>query len=81
MERGEIIPEILLLIVSLVVSGFLVTRAYLLVSKGELDVKGAIYSRRATPIHYWIVLASAVVGIVMTLLIAGLCIFDLLVSV
>jgi hypothetical protein len=60
----------LLLIVCLVGGGFLVSRVYLLISRGRLDVKGVIYSRRETPVFYWITLTMAGFGALMTLLLA-----------
>ena len=62
---------ILLLTVSLVGGGFVASRVYLLISKGELNGKGADYSRRDTPIRYWIVLATAIIGTALMLFISG----------
>lgn len=81
MEPSDILLATLLLVVALVAGGFLITRIYLLISKGELDVKGVIYSRCTTPIYYWIVLANSVVGTAIILAIAGFCVFGLLVSI
>lgn len=78
MEPSDILLVTLFVVLNLVVGGFLITRIYLLISKGELDVKGVIYSRHTTPIYYWIVLANAVVGVVMTFAIAGFCVFAFL---
>ncbi len=62
---------ILLLGMSLVAGGFLASRVYLLISKGELNVKGAVYSRRDTPLRYGLVLATAIIGAALMLFIAG----------
>lgn len=77
MEPSDILLVTLLLAVTLVAGGFLITRIYLLVSTGELDVKGVIFSRRTTPIYYWIVLANVVVCTPIVFAIAGFCVFAL----
>ena len=46
------------------------TRVYLLVFRGELNVKGWVYSRVSTPIRYWITLLMAIIGTMLTLGIA-----------
>lgn len=80
MEPDAILLAALLLVVALVAGGFLITRIYLLVSKGELAVKGVIYSRRTTPIYYWILLANVVVCTPIVFAIAGFCVFALWIS-
>ena len=54
------------------------TRVYLLVVRGELNVKGWIYSRTSTPIHYWITLLMAIIGTTLTLGIALILAFGFL---
>lgn len=73
----DILLFALLLVVASVTGGFLITRIYLLVSKGELDVKGVIYSRRTTPTYYWILLTTIVVCTPLVFAIAGFCVFVL----
>ena len=60
----------LLFIVSVAVGLFLGTRLFLLVTRGELNVKGAVYSKASTPILYWITFACAFVGMTMMIGIA-----------
>ena len=48
------------------------TRVYLLVARGELNVKGFVYSRSSTPILYWIMTVIAVLGTALTLGIASI---------
>ncbi len=81
MEPDAILLAALLLVVALVAGGFLITRIYLLVSKGELDVKGVVYSRRTTPIYYWILLTNIVVCTPVVFAIAGFCVIALWMSV
>lgn len=81
MEPDAILLAAFLLVVALVAGGFLITRIYLLVSKGELDVKGVIYSRRTSPIYYWILLTTVVACTPIIFAIAGFCVFALWISV
>jgi hypothetical protein len=71
MELGDLLLSVGLLVLCLLVGGFLATRIHLLVAKGELDVRGAVYSRSATPARYWIVFVNAVVGAIMAFGIAA----------
>lgn len=80
MEPGAILLAALLVVAS-VAGGFLITRIYLLVTKGELDVRGVIYSRRTTPIWYWILLTNLVVCTPVVFAIAGFCVFAFWISV
>jgi hypothetical protein len=61
---------IALLIVSGAVGAFMITRVYLLIFRGELNVRGAVYSRASTPIQYWMTLVMALAGVVFTVGIA-----------
>jgi hypothetical protein len=56
-----------LLIVATASGAFMVTRVYLLIFRGELNVKGWVYSRTSTPIKYWIMTILAIVGMTLTL--------------
>lgn len=56
-----------LLILAAAVGAFMVTRVYLLIFRGELNVKGIVYSRASTPIQYWITTIMAIAGMTLTL--------------
>ncbi len=60
----------LYLVITSVVACFMVSRVYLLIAKGQLNVKGVVYSRQRTPISYWITLIFAIVGTALTLVLA-----------
>lgn len=64
------IAAVLLFIVALAAGLFLLTRLYLLVARGQLNVKGAVYSRTSTPVLYWISFVCAVAGTILTVGIA-----------
>lgn len=61
---------IALLIVAAAVGAFMVTRVYLLIYHGELNVRGWVYSRASMPVQYWITTGLAIVGMMLTLGIA-----------
>ena len=61
------IATVLLFIVSLSAGLFLCTRLYLLAARGQLNVKGAVYSRASTPVLYWVTFACAFAGTILTL--------------
>lgn len=61
---------IALLIVCAATGAFMCTRVYMLLVRGELNVKGALYSREATPVQYWLVFAMAIIGTTFALLMA-----------
>ncbi|MFA5964673.1 MAG: hypothetical protein WC804_11705 [Sphingomonas sp.] len=53
------------LIVCAASGAFMCARVYLLLFRGELNVKGILYSRDATPVQYWLVLAMVIrVGLI-----------------
>ena len=52
------------------------SRVYLLIVKGELNVKGTVYSRGQTPVGYWFTLVCAILGMALTLIMVALCIVD-----
>jgi hypothetical protein len=62
--------EFLGMAVFAVVAVFLATRLYLLIVKGELQVRGVLYSRRRTPIWYWIIMFNASFGMMMAAVMA-----------
>lgn len=51
-------------------AAFMVNRLYVGVGGRQINVKGVTYSRAATPVMYWIVMAMAVFGLCFGLLIA-----------
>jgi len=57
-----VILKILFLLLMLGSGGFVASRAYLLIARGTLNVKGVTYSRARTPVSYWVELALAITG-------------------
>ena len=66
------ISVIFLAIMSLGLAGFSMNRLYVLVTRGEINVKGFLYSKTKNPIFYWFWIFSFVFGIVMGLLLFAL---------
>ncbi|MEO7688833.1 MAG: hypothetical protein ABIS51_06065 [Sphingomonas sp.] len=56
------VSGIFFLIIFAAVGCFMATRVYLLVTAGELNVKGRVYSRSETPGAYGVSLACAILG-------------------
>jgi hypothetical protein len=54
---------------------FMASRVYLLVFKGELNVKGFVYTRAGTPFRYWSTLAFALISTAFCLLMMVAAIF------
>ncbi len=71
------ILKLLFLMVMFGAGGFVASRAYLLIAKGSLNVKGVTYSRAGTPILYWVELLLAVIGATMILGVAILIVVGL----
>lgn len=55
-----------LFIVAAALAAFLANRLYVGLSRRELNVKGALYSRTTTPIAYWISMSCALIGLLLT---------------
>jgi uncharacterized membrane protein len=64
--------DVFYLIIFMAVGCFMASRVYLLLSQGELNVKGVRYSRRGTPTQYWVMFIMAVLGTVFAFAIAAL---------
>ena len=47
---------------------FMASRVYLLIFKGELNVKGVLYTRKGTPFGYWFTMFCATLGTVFSAL-------------
>jgi hypothetical protein len=62
---------LLFTLVGLSLAGFMVNRLYVGIRERQLDVKGIIYSRSATPIRYWITMSLAAYGLFCGLIIGG----------
>lgn len=56
---------------------FMASRVYLLISRGELNVKGAVYTRRGTRPGYWLTLFFASLGTAVCALITTALIFGI----
>jgi hypothetical protein len=54
--------DVFYLVIFMAVGCFMASRVCLLLSRGELNVKGVRYSRRETPAQYWVILFMAVLG-------------------
>lgn len=75
------IGNILFLLVTWGVAGFLANRLYVIVCYRAIQIKGVRYSRAETPTMYWVQLAVIVVGFLLVAcmaLVAALGIFGVL---
>ena len=69
--------SLLFLLFFVVFCGFMANRLYIGLSRGELNVKGQVYSRTSTPILYWLTMSFASIGLLFGMLLVAAGVFSL----